>query len=272
MATGPIVIVRGGGDIATGVIQKLWHAGFRVLVLEIASPLTIRRTVALSTAVTKKETIVEDMYACLIEEISACPDVWRAEQIPILIDPKMESVDRLKPAILVDAILAKKNLGTTRQAAKVVIALGPGFVAGKDVDCVIETMRGPTLGRLILDGPALPDTKTPGLIAGKSHERVIHAATSGILKSECAIGDYVQAGEILFYIDDTPMTAPFNGIIRGLIGDFTPVEKGLKVADIDPRLDVDCDMISDKARAIGGAVLDASLYLLKKVSKKNYFG
>lgn len=258
-----IIAVRGGGDLATGVVQKLVHAGFKVVILETAKPLAIRRTVALCNAVFQGKQHVEDLEAVLISSVSECTKSWNNHQIPILIDSKAESLKELRPTVLVDAILAKKNLGTTKEMAPITIALGPGFSASDEIDVVVETMRGHYLGRLYFEGSAIPNTGIPGEIGGKSAERVVHAPTSGKVKHVKMIGELVKKGEILFYIDEMAVASPLDGVLRGLISDKVICQKGLKCADIDPRLEaqVDCFTISDKARALGGAVLEAVLWL-----------
>ena len=253
------VAVRGGGDIATGVIQKLWHAGFNVLVLETAFPLTIRRTVALSSAVSEKVYRVEDMTAALIASPGECAARWQSGIIPVLVDPWAGCLDVVRPFAVVDAIIAKRNMGTCRAMAPVTIALGPGFSAPANVDCVIETMRGHYLGSIITNGAAIPNTATPGALGGKTYERVIHAPASGVIRHIRALGDAVEKGEPVFAIDDVMVPASLTGTLRGLIAEGLNVRKGLKCADIDPRPagEVDCYTISDKARAIGGGVLEA---------------
>ena len=257
------IVVRSGGDIATGVIQKLWRCGFRVAVLETEAPLTIRRSVALSTAVRKGSWTVEDMTAVLALDASSCAPIWKSGAIPVLVDPDMESLKTLRPVILVDAIIAKRNTGMHPGLAPITIALGPGFSAPRDVDCIIETMRGHDLARLITKGSALPNTGLPGPLGGKSAERVVHAPASGIVSHTKQLGDRVERGEVLFYIDSTPVFSPLDGTLRGLIEEGTHVRAGLKSADIDPRPaeQVDWLSISDKARAIGGAVLEACFML-----------
>lgn len=264
--TFPVAVVRGGGDLATGVIQKLWRAGFRVAVLELPRPLVIRRTVALCVAVEDGFAQVEDMRARYAATPAQCPALWERGEIPVLVDPAGESLAVLRPTVLVDAILAKKNCGTRRDMAPVTIALGPGFAAPEDVDAVIETMRGHDLGRVIFSGRALPNTGVPGVLGGKSAERVIHAPVAGIVRHERTIGDRVARGDILFRIGDTAVPSPLDGTLRGLIAQGMDVPCGLKCADVDPREAeaVNCHTISDKARALGGAVLEASLYLLRR--------
>lgn len=258
-----IVAVRGGGDLATGVIQKLVHAGFKVVILETTKPLAIRRTVALCTAVFQGVQRVEDLEAVLVSSISDCYVSWNNNQIPMLIDPEAKALTELKPTVLVDAILAKKNLGTNKTMAPITIAMGPGFSAPEDVSVVVETMRGHYLGRLYFEGSAIPNTGTPGEIGGKSSERVIHSPTSGQVKHVKKIGDVVKKEEILFFVDQVAVKSPLDGVLRGMISDKVTCQKGLKCGDVDPRPveQVDCFTISDKARALGGAVLEATLLL-----------
>lgn len=258
-----LIIVRGGGDLATGVIQKFFRADFNVLVLETGSPTAIRRTVALCEAVYTGLAVVEDMRCRRVESVSQAKLCWANNEIPLVIDPAGEVIQQKRPAAVIDAIMAKRNINTTRKMAPVTIALGPGFTAGEDVDIVIETKRGHDLGRLVMEGSALPNTGVPGLVGGKAEQRVIHASQAGTIKHRLGIGDIAQAGEVLFYIDDNPVQALFTGLIRGLIVNGMFVEKGTKVADIDPRTDVDVYTISDKARCIGGAALEAFFYLRK---------
>ncbi|MTD38128.1 EF2563 family selenium-dependent molybdenum hydroxylase system protein [Erwinia sp. CPCC 100877] len=268
--TNPIIIVRGGGDLATGVVQKLYHAGFKVVVLETEKPLAIRRTVALCNAVFEGTQQVEDVTGCLATFASDCEAIWQKDQIPILIDPKGEVIESLQPLAVVDAILAKKNLGTVRTMAPITLALGPGFSAPDDVDAVIETMRGHYLGRLYFSGSALPNTGVPGEIGGKSAERVVHSPATGKVTHIKSIGATVKKGEVLFYVGVTPVLSPLDGVLRGLISDQVMCHKGLKCVDVDPRPveQVDCFTISDKARALGGAALEAILFLGRK---KNLF-
>lgn len=258
-----LVVVRGGGDLATGVIQKLYRAGFKVVILETAIPLAIRRTVALCTAVYQGRFKVEDVEAVCISNLSQCRKIWNANQVPLVIDPEGKSIEMLHPTIVVDAILAKKNLGTKKEMASIVIALGPGFSAPNEVDIVIETMRGHQLGRLYFEGTALPNTGIPGEIGGKSAERVVHSLTAGKVKHIREIGATVKKDDLLFYVNQVEVRSPLDGVLRGLITDGIEITKGLKCADIDPRSAelVDCYTISDKARALGGAVLEGILYV-----------
>lgn len=255
------IIIRGGGDLATGVVQKFYRSGFHILVLETEKPTAIRRTVALSDAVYNGEKTVEDVPCKRIFSLDEMSDCYDKGIVPLLVDPRGESIEIFRPKAVIDAILAKKNLGTTRSMAPVTIGLGPGFYAGQDVDGVIETARGHNLGRLILSGGALPNTGIPGEIDGKSAERVIHSPAAGQVHSFHSIGDVVQKGATILEVDGTPARAPFTGLLRGLIQENLEVPKGMKIADVDPRLDVDWNTISDKARCLGGAALEAYFYL-----------
>ena len=266
-----LVVVRGGGDIATGTIYKLVKCGFAVLVLEIENPSAIRRNVAFCEAVYEGKMQVEDMNCYRAENLNQAKEIMRTGSPALLIDPSGECIRQLKEMndgewnyiALVDAILAKKNLGTTRDMAPLTIALGPGFTAGVDVDLVVETKRGHRLGRIIREGAAIPNTGVPGVIGGYGAERVIHAEKAGIFRNVCAIGDLVSAGETIAEIETpdgirTPVTTRIAGILRGLLRDGYPVTPGFKVADVDPRREEleNCFLISDKARCIAGSVLE----------------
>ena len=258
-----LILVRGGGDLATGTIHRLWSAGLRVLVLEAEHPAAIRRQVSLCEAVYEGETAVEGLRAVRIETLAQAEEIWAQNAVPVLVDPQGKSIAPTKPDVLVDAILAKKNLGTTRDMAPLTIALGPGFTAGKDVDAVVETKRGHRLGRIIREGSAIPNTGIPGIIGGYGKERVIHASAAGIFMDLCKIGDIVEAGETIAQIRTAdgvmiPVTTQITGILRGLLRSGYPVTLGFKVADIDPRKEElsNCFLISDKARCIAGSVLE----------------
>ncbi len=258
--TEDIVAVRGGGDLATGVVQKLYRAGIKVVILETACPTAIRRTVSLCTAVTEQSAQVEDMRAQRIATLQECAEVWAAGEIPLLVDETASSLQHVHPNGLVDAILAKKNLGTRADQAPIVIAMGPGFSAPRDAHAVIETMRGHGLGRVIFDGEAMQNTGTPGVIEGRGEQRVLRAPCEGTVTHLSAIGEFLTEGQGVFSVNGSVVTAPFSGVLRGLIAEGIWVPEGMKSADIDPRADSDCNSISDKARALGGAVLEAYLY------------
>ena len=269
-----LIVVRGAGDLATGTIHRLKKAGFRLLVLEAEHPAAIRRQVALSEAVYAGSARVEDVEAVRMDVDLAekknrkefleqeMERIWKKDGVPVLVDPAGLSIAALRPAIVVDAILAKKNLGTTKEMAPLVIALGPGFTAGEDVDVVIETKRGHNLGRVIRSGSAVPNTGIPGIIGGYGKERVMHAQAEGILRNAASIGDIVEARAVIAEIETengtVPVEASLSGLLRGLIRDGYPVTKGFKIADIDPRKEElqNCFTISDKARCIAGSVLE----------------
>lgn len=259
-----LVIVRGAGDLATGTILRLYSAGYKVIALESKNPTVIRRTVSFASAVYDGEIEIEGVRGVLAEDISSALLLLDQGFVPILVDEDATSISELKPAIVVDAILAKKNLGTHREMAKLVIGLGPGFEAGNDVDLVIETKRGHTLGQIIRKGSAVPNTGIPGIIDGYGKERVIHSPATGVFKGSCNIGDIVKKNEVIGYVGKVEVKATIDGCLRGLLHDGLTVPEGFKIADIDPRGEgVDWRGVSDKARAIAGGVLEAICHYTK---------
>jgi xanthine dehydrogenase accessory factor len=257
---GDLVVVRGAGDLGTGCVIRLVRAGFRVVVLEVASPTAIRRTVSLSESVYDGEAVVEGVRAVRAERVSAA---WTpGDLVPVLVDPDGREVGRLGPVALVDAIIAKRNLETHLGMAPVVVALGPGFEAGRDAHAVVETNRGHDLGRVILRGSAEPDTGRPGLVAGEGASRVLHAPAAGPVELFREIGDRVEKGEALLSIGGVPVRSNLAGVVRGLIRPGFEAWTGLKVADVDPSFAKErCSSVSDKARAVAGGVLEAILSL-----------
>ena len=252
-----LVIVRGAGDLATGTIIKLWRAGYDVLALEIDNPTQIRRSVSFAEAVYDGEMTVDGVKAVRIERAEDAFHAFDDGFVPVLIDPDGKAIEKLHPAVVVDAIIAKKNLGTKIDSAPLVIALGPGFTAGVDADAVIETQRGHRLGRIIREGSAAPNTGRPGNIGGYTTERVIRSPKEGVFRGIRTFGDIVSAGETIAYVGDTPITATIDGMIRGMLHEGLYVTEGFKVADIDPRgKDADYTTPSDKAYAIAGGVLE----------------
>ena len=260
-----LIIVRGGGDLATGTIYKLKKSGFPVLILEVAQPSAIRRNVAFCEAVYQGTQTVENMTCYLAESLAQAQQFLNEGKLAVLVDPAGESIAALNPLAVVDAILAKKNLGTNKRLAPITVALGPGFRAGEDVNAVIETKRGHNLGRVLWEGTAAPNTGIPGIIGGYGIERVIHCPAKGILRNVKKITDTVSKGEVIAVVEMengiVPVEATVDGILRGLIRDGYPVQIGFKMADIDPRIDEhnNCFTISDKARCIAGGVLEAIL-------------
>lgn len=262
------VIIRGGGDLATGVAYRLHKAGFPLIVLELPRPLVVRRKVALATAVLEGEVQVEDLVGRRVQTPAAAKALASTGTIPVLVAPELApvTVDLSAPvSVLIDARMAKRNIDTDMAQAPLVIALGPGFTAGVDCHAVIETMRGHRLGRVIWQGQALPNTGTPGIVAGKSAERVLRAPSGGEVQWRFEIGDSVEGGQVLGDVNGVPVAAPFEGVLRGLIAPGTRVRAGLKIGDVDARGDVAaCFTISDKALAIGGGVLEAVLATLNQ--------
>ena len=259
-----LIVVRGAGDLATGTILRLHNAGYKVVALEVENPTVIRRTVSFAQAIYDGTMTVEGVTAekgCL----DSIPDILSRDRIPVLIDPDMSILDRYHPAVLVDAIIAKRNLGTYRSMAPFTIALGPGFIAGQDVDAVVETKRGHSLGRIIYSGSAIANTGIPGMIAGYAAERVIHSPIAGVFNGHRSIGDIVSKGDIIADVSGTPVVASIDGMLRGLLSSGLYVPEGFKIADIDPRgADADYLTVSDKARAIAGGVLEAVDHFLNR--------
>ena len=273
-----LVVVRGGGDIATGSIWKLRQCGFRVLVLETAHPTAIRRTVAFSEAVYHGRQTVEGMTCRLAKDLPEAQRLLASEGLAMLVDPMGTCIPQVQPLAVVDAILAKRNLGTHRGMSAITVALGPGFTAGVDCDAVIETKRGHRLGRVIYDGQAEPNTGVPGVIQGYGRERVIHSPAAGILRSCRGITDIVRKGDLLAEVEApegrVPVPATMDGLLRGMLPEGFPVTKGLKMADIDPRIQEhdNCFTISDKARCIAGGVLEAILHLSEEHKEEQAYG
>ena len=232
------LIVRGGGDLASGVIHRLYKCGYQVLVMECAKPSAIRRRVSFGEAVYDGTSSVEGVTGRLIKDISECRKVWDEKEIPILVDEAADAVSELKPDALIDAILAKKNLGTTRAMAPLTIGLGPGFTARMDVDYVVETQRGHNLARVIEKGTAAPNTGIPGMIAGYGKERVIHSPAAGMMHNYSEIGDIVEKDQIIAMVDETPVYASLTGVLRGIIRDGFVVPEGMKIASF--RLSLNC--------------------------------
>ncbi|MBU4047711.1 EF2563 family selenium-dependent molybdenum hydroxylase system protein [bacterium] len=261
-----LVIIRGGGDLATGVAVRLFRAGFSVIVLEIDHPTVIRLPVSFARAIYEGKVIIEEVEAVLIPSWEKAEDIIKKRKIAVLIDREGSCIEKLSPTVLVDAILAKRNLGTRIDQAPLVIGLGPGFTAGEDVDVVVETKRGHNLGRVCYQGQAAPDTGVPGEVGGESKRRLLRAQAEGKIVPLHKIGDLVKAGEIIAEVGGVPLKAEISGVLRGLIYPKSWVTKGMKIGDIDPRgIREYCFTVSDKARSLGGAVLEAiCTYLNKK--------
>lgn len=264
-----LTLIRGAGDIASGIALRLWRSGFDVVMTEIEHPTTIRRTVAFSDAVVNGTQTVEEVTARRVRSAAEARELLTQGLLPVLVDPVCACCGELKPDALVDAILAKRNLGIAITDAPIVVGVGPGFTAGIDCHAVVETMRGHTLGRVIYEGPALPNTNIPGLIGGFAGERVLRAPADGVFRGTRKIGDHVRAGDVVGTVAGLPMTATIDGVLRGLIADGVAVKQGMKSGDVDPRGKAEyCRTASDKALAVGGGVLEAILHF----SEGNHHG
>lgn len=252
------ILIKGAGDLATGIASRLYHGGHTVLMTEIEVPLTVRRIVALSRAVYEETACVEDMTGTLVTSIKEAEAVIEKGDIPVIVDPKATIANGYKPDVIVDAILAKRNLGTKITDAPFVIGVGPGFTAGEDCHCVIETKRGHTLGKTIYEGSAIPNTGVPGDVGGFTMERLIRASSDGEMCPIVQIGDFVKKGDVVAKTGGKDVYAQMSGIVRGMLQPEVHVWEGLKIGDIDARCEAShCFTISDKARAIGGGVLEA---------------
>jgi xanthine dehydrogenase accessory factor len=256
-----IICIKGGGDLATGVAIRLFNANFtNIIILETEKPLAVRRTVTFSEAVYEKEKTVENVTAKLCDNSNLIKDCWAENKIPVVVDPKWTILKNINPDVVIDAIIAKKNLGTKISEAPLVIGLGPGFEAGKDVHCVIETNRGHFLGKLIYKGKASENTGVPGIVMGYGIERVIWAEAEGLFTTDYNIGDLVKKDEVIAKVGNVPVKSKLDGVIRGLLRNNIKVKKGTKLADVDPRNDPSyCSFVSEKSRALGGSVLEAIL-------------
>ncbi len=257
----PVVLIKGAGEMASAAAWRLSMAKIkRICMTELDAPLCVRRTVSFSTALETGKTKVESVEACVARDRDEIARAWSCGQIPVVAQMNWGALSDLAPTVVVDAVLAKRNTGTRLSDAPLVIALGPGFVVGRDCHVVIETNRGHDLGRILVEGSAQPNTGIPGDIAGHTAARVLRSAADGVFVSERSIGDRLEAGDLVGSVGGTPVTAAVGGILRGLIRPGTHVTRGLKLGDIDPRAKPDyCHTISDKARAIAGSVLEAIL-------------
>lgn len=255
-----LVVIRGAGDLASGIALRLHHARLRVVMTDLPKPTAIRRTVCFSQALLHGKMQVEDVTACAAQSSPEALQIVENGQIAVLADPQASCIPELRPQVVVDAILAKKNLGTKITDAPCVIGVGPGFTAGVDCHACVETMRGHTLGRVITKGSPLPNTNIPGLIGGFAGERVLRAPDDGVFCQCLEIGAFVRQGDTAGTVNGVPMICQIDGMLRGILADGTPVFRGMKAGDVDPRgVREYCQMVSDKALAIGGGVLEAIL-------------
>ena len=268
-----LALIRGAGDLASGIALRLWRSGIAVVMTDLPRPTVIRRTVSFADAITNGTMTVEDVTARFAADAQQAQTLLAQGVIPVLADPECICREKLKPDVTVDAILAKRNLGTRITDAPIVIGVGPGFTAGQDCHAVVETMRGHTLGRVLYQGGALPNTNVPGLVGGFAGERVLRAPVDGVFEGTKKIRDLVQEGDIVGYVAGVPVHATISGVLRGLIADGVEVKQGMKSGDIDPRGEVSyCDTVSDKANAVAGGVLEAILHLSGALREKENVG
>lgn len=263
------VLIKGAGDLATGIGCRLHRCGFDVVMTDIAVPTTVRRTVAFSRAVYEGEVLVEDVTGVLCHNLEEAEEALKKDWVAVLVDETCKIRESLKPDAVVDAIIAKENLGTKITDAPIVVGVGPGFTAGLDCHAAVETKRGHDLGRCIWNGSPVPNTGVPGNIGGYDKERIIRAEADGLFKGAVKIGDMVEKGDLVGYSGGVPIYAQVGGVVRGLLQDGVSVITGMKSGDVDPRGVIDnCFTISDKASAIGGGVIEAILSLKKKKERK----
>ncbi|MCX5813231.1 MAG: selenium-dependent molybdenum cofactor biosynthesis protein YqeB [Proteobacteria bacterium] len=255
------VVIKGAGEMATGIACRLFMANLKQIVMtEIPKPLTVRRTVAFSEVIYEKEWAVEGVTAGLAMSADEIAKIWKDGKIAVIIDPEWKIVEEMKPDVVIDAIMAKRNIGTKKDEAPLVIGVGPGFSAPQDVHVVVESNRGHNLGRVFYSGAAEPHTGTPGPVMGYTTERVLRSPHEGLIKHVKTLGDYAKKGETVMFVNDTPVQAPFDGLLRGLIREIY-VKANEKIGDIDPKATKEhCFIITEKARAIGGGVLEGIMH------------
>lgn len=256
-----VIGIKGAGDIASGIACRLYRSGFKIVMTDTAVPTTVRRTAAFSPAVYNAEAQVEGICALLCKDISEINNAFLQNKIAVIVDENAEIFNKLKPTAIIDAILAKKNLGTNINQAPCVVGIGPGFCAGADCHAVVETQRGHNLGRVIYKGCAAENTGIPGSIGGYTLERLLRAGADGIFEPLCQIGDSVKAGQPVAKCAEEPLCSQIDGVVRGLLQKGVVVHKGMKCGDVDPRCKIEhCYTVSDKASAVGGGVLEAILH------------
>ena len=261
-----LVLIKGAGDLATGVAYRLHRAGFDIVMTDIAQPTAVRRTVSFCQCIYDGTATVEGVTSRRVESVDEVKECLSRGEIPVLVDPDAAIRTRMPFDAVVDAILAKYNVNTRMDDTPIVLALGPGFTAGQDCHGVVETKRGHYLGRLLLEGSAIPNTGVPGDVGGYTTQRIIRACKDGVFHPVAHIGDTVAEGDIVARVDDEPVYAQMPGTVRGMLPDGLQVQQGMKSGDIDPRCEYNhCFTISDKARAIGGGVLEGLLYFRRRL-------
>jgi xanthine dehydrogenase accessory factor len=256
-----LVLIKGAGDLASGIAVRLFRSGFQVVMTDIAMPTTVRCTVAFSKAVSEGTAMVEDVPGALAKTPEEALAFAKEGKVAVLVDPECKALQALRPDVLIDAILAKRNTGTAKEDAPIVIGVGPGFTAPVDCHCAVETQRGHHLGRVFYEGSPAPNSGIPGLVGGYGIERLVRSSADGVFEPKAKIGDIVKAGQVVAMVGESPVCAQIDGVLRGLLPAGTPVTEGMKSGDVDPRCKVEhCYTVSDKARAIGGGVLEAILH------------
>lgn len=257
-----IVAVRGGGEIGTAIAHKLQRSGFKVFIIEDDTPISIRRTVAYAQAVFDGEMTVQGVKGVRVDQAEEIFQAWEKRTIPIIVDSKCNILREIPVDILVDAIMARKNTGTHRNMAAITIATGPGFVAGQDVDIVIETKKGHDQGRLIFEGAAEPETAIPGESEGVDANKVFNSPVDGIVRHQIEIGDMVHKGQVLLDVEGIMVHAQISGIVRGVIRNGSSVWKGLKILEIDSDVSLEqCYRLSQRSRDVAGGVLEAVMFM-----------
>ena len=264
-----LVLIKGAGDLASGIACRLLKGGFQVIMTEIPQPTTVRCTVAFSSVVYYGRACIEGIKGVLAADPQEALQIASDGRIAVLVDSDCSCLQELHPDVLVDAIIAKHNTGTRKTDAPIVIGVGPGFTAQEDCHCAVETKRGHDLGRVYYEGSPIPNTGIPGIIGGYGLERLIRSSADGMFRPQAKIGDIISKGQVVATVDGHPVCAQIDGVLRGLLPDGTPVTAGMKAGDVDPRCEVsNCFSVSDKARAIGGGVLEAILHEMAAIHTK----
>lgn len=249
------ILIRGGGDLGTGVAHRLFVSGFRPVISELSAPRMVRTSVSFGNAVYLGNMTVEGISAKLKESVP----LDFSDYIPVIVDDNDSAIERYKPHVVIDARMLKKDPPRYLDSVMLSIGLGPSFVAGTHVNFVVETNRGINLGKIYRKGEAEKDTGIPGVVGGKGKERVLRALSGGRIERLIQPGTIVEEGQVVARIGIHDIRAPFRGIVRGLITEGLSVYEGEKIGDIDSRTDIDIYKISDKARAVGGGVLESFL-------------
>lgn len=255
------ILIKGAGEMASGIAHRLYRSNLRQIIMtDMERPLCVRRAVSFCEAILEKAWMVEGVGAEVIKDLPEATAVWSRGNIGVIVDPHWSILEGIRPDVVVDAIMAKKPTGTKVNEARLVIGVGPGFRAPEDVHVVVESNRGHDLGRLIYKGQAEVYSGMPGLTSGYRKERVLRSPHAGKVRHIYKLGDIVEKGEVVLYVDETAVSAEISGVLRGLIREID-VWENEKLGDIEPRGEaVDWHTISDKARAIGGGVLEAIMH------------